>query len=501
MPVIDVKRGLFLLRAMMLRSIRLLRRLLVLSEGRPMAAFILVFFLILQLLSDVSWERTQEPTWLHRALAMLTGPTVDGREAVFDTYQKLYPRPQLSHSVTVVEIDEESLGKLGQFPWPRNRLAALIDAIAAHQPLAIGIDIFMPEEDQTSPNKVADNLPSGQEGLANALRRLPTHEAILADSLRAAPTVLAALGMNFPTYATSAGLRTRPVLVKEDGARDPLLFVDNYPLVLASLPELQAAAAGQGMINLSADVSFDGGLTRRTPLVAAVHDVIVPSLSMEMLRVALGAEQIQVVMGGQGIRAVEVGTDTIPTQSNGEIWLRYARVADTLFRSVSAAKVLTSDVDPSWFHNKFVLIGLTGIGLQDQKKTPLGERVAGVETHAQTIEAIVDGQVLLRPWWMKWLEVVLVAIAGGALIYWVPRQTGQVRMRRLPFREAVLTAGISALFAVIGFCSFYWGMVLFDPTLAFVAISSVMGSLISSAWVQRNEEKSDESALALTGNR
>ncbi len=116
---------------------------------------------------------------------------------------------------TIVEIDDKTLAEIGQWPWPRNRLADLIDAIAAQKPAAIGLDIYMPEPDQTSPDKVADNLPATAADLAARLRALPSHEAILAQSLRAAPSILGAAafdrsGVCHPhRYAKRADSRTR----------------------------------------------------------------------------------------------------------------------------------------------------------------------------------------------------------------------------------------------------------------------------------------------------
>src|SRR5260370_20545983 len=129
------------------------------------------------------------------------------RQILFDQYQRRFPRVPTAQPVTIVEIDEETLAAVGQWPWPRNRLASLIDAIAALKPLAIGLDIYMPEPDQTSPDKVAGNLPETAAALAAGLRALPSHQAIPARSLRPPPTILGTSSLDLPTFTTTPDLR------------------------------------------------------------------------------------------------------------------------------------------------------------------------------------------------------------------------------------------------------------------------------------------------------
>ncbi|MCF8160891.1 MAG: CHASE2 domain-containing protein, partial [Polaromonas sp.] len=160
-----------------------IQRLFLLGRGRPLALLILSALLLVNLLSEVNWAPKSQPGLLQQAGEVLGSPFRAGRQVLFDGYQKLHPRQPQSAPVTVVAIDETSLTQLGQWPWPRNRTAALISAIAAHQPAAIGLDIYMPEADQTSPARVADNLPPGNTELAAALRGLPSHETQLAEAL------------------------------------------------------------------------------------------------------------------------------------------------------------------------------------------------------------------------------------------------------------------------------------------------------------------------------
>ena len=139
----------------MLRLLVRLSRLWRLGRGRPVAS------LLLMGLSLMLWA----PSWLPFERP---DPFEPMRLALYDRYQRLFPRERLSGPVTIVEIDEASLKQIGAWPWPRDRLAALIEAIGRGQPAAVGLDMYLPEPDSTSPVARATRLPAG----ANKLRQV-----------------------------------------------------------------------------------------------------------------------------------------------------------------------------------------------------------------------------------------------------------------------------------------------------------------------------------------
>ena len=296
-----------------------LKALFVAGKGRPVAVLILLWALSASLLSEAELSPAWSDSWPGKVADMVARPFKTGRQLLFDGYQRTFPRQPQSQPVTVVAIDEKSLAEIGQWPWPRNRLAALLDAIGQAGPAVVGLDMFMPEADQTSPARVAANLPREQATLARALARLPNHETHLAAALRRTPSVLGAAGFDFPSHSTTSGLRVTPLAIQGE---DPLPWLRNYPYVLASLPELQAAAHGQALLTVS---RLDGGVVRRVPLVLATNQQPVPGLALEMLRVASGSSAVEVEVGQLGIEAVQVADLRVPVQENGDIWLHFAR--------------------------------------------------------------------------------------------------------------------------------------------------------------------------------
>lgn len=275
--------------------------------GQRMAVVILVTSCLGMLLSDWPdwWPQFPEPTrhWIDKASSSFK----EGRNFLFGRYQRESPRQPASQPVTIVAIDEKSLAQMGQWPWPRYQLAALIDRINQHRPAAIGLDIYMPEVDQTSPGQLALALQDSHPDLAERLSKLPSNDHTLATSLRKAPSVLGAAGFDFKTYTTSEGLRTWPIVLT--GAQTLPSSVRDYPAVLASLPLLQSAASGQALLS----VDTRDGTVRQMPVVAQVNGQAVSSLAIEMFRVAMGESHAKVHLGAHGISSVAVGDLQVPT--------------------------------------------------------------------------------------------------------------------------------------------------------------------------------------------
>jgi adenylate cyclase len=459
-------------------------------QGRPMALIMLFVLSLLNLSSE--WpSNLARPAFVNTLDETLPDSFKTARQLLFDQYQRHYPRIPAAQPVTIVEIDEETLATVGQWPWPRNRLAGLIDAIAAQKPLAIGLDIYMPEPDQTSPDKVADNLPKSAASLAAELRALPSHDAILARSLRAAPTILGAAALDHAAFTTRTDLRSAPILVH---GTDPLHSVQRYEFVLASLPELQAAAHGQAMLS----VALEQGVVRHIPLIMGLGEKLVPSLPMEMLRLATDSPAVEVFANSSGVQAMGVADVLVPTQPGGDIWLHFASIRSTLSRYVSARDILQGKVDPERIRNKLVLVGLTGAGVTDMRTTPLGELVPGIEIQAQVIETIFEGRFLRRPTWLKWAESALIMAFGLLIVWYVPRKNSRFAafIRAVPKGTAFV--GLLLHFANL-LCCYYifirFGL-LVDAAAIFIILSAVMGYFFSSALLHAQEQAKAEAAQA-----
>ena len=382
------------------------------------------------------------------------------RLASFDAYQALAPRVPRTAPVVIVAIDEESLRRLGQWPWPRSWLGRLVGRVAAARPAAIGIDIFMPEVDRLSPGRIAGLLDGLDPAVAQKLAAMPSNDAMLAGALRGRPTVLAQVGVESAEGVRPGGLGAPPVLTV---GGDPAPFVRQFAGVLRSIPEIDAAAAGRGLVS----VEPERGVVRRVPLLGAVGDVLVPALGLEMLRVAVGSPALSVRVGRGGVEAVGVGDLLVPTEPDGRVWLHYARPDPARF--VSAADVLAGRVPPDRFQDRLVLIGATAFGLSDYQATPVTDQMAGVEIHAQLLEGIFEGALLTRPPLARGLELVILAAAGLLLVFAVPRLRPRV--------SAALLAGVIVGVLALGFAAYRTRGLLVDgatPALGLAVLYTVM---------------------------
>src|SRR5690349_1929609 len=218
--------------------------------------------------------------WL-LSMVLDPGPQRWLREQLFDGYQRTLPRERITQPAMVVEIDERSLATHGQWPWPRRQVGELVEKIAAMQPAAIALDILFAEPDRLSPRRIIESVPNLDPALAREVARLPDNDALLAASLRGKPVVLGVAGED-GAAADDRPLKTAPVLLR--GEVGGVLKIPQFAGVVRSQPELEAAAAGQGLINNAAE-----GVVRRVSLVGRLGDQVLPNLEIEMLRIAEGA--------------------------------------------------------------------------------------------------------------------------------------------------------------------------------------------------------------------
>jgi adenylate cyclase len=397
--------------------------------------------------------------------AVTAAPYVPGRDllrfAWFDALQRLAPRDRVSAPVVIVDVDGKSLARHGQWPWPRTVLAQLVDRIAAADPAAIGLDIVMPEADRLSPQHLPGLIPAIGPELAARLVELPSNDAVFAAALRGRPVVLGVAGVDGASETeTRAAARTAPTRVV---GSDPAPFLASFDAMLRTLDEIDRAAAGHGLLN----VRLEGRAVRRVHLVARVGGVIVPTLGLEMFRVATGQPAITVAVASHGVVHAAVGGLVVPTQPDGSVWLRYTRDPGTRF--VSAADVLAGAVERERFERKLVLLGVTALGLADRRPIPGGGSRDGVEIHAELIESLFDNALLARPRWTEWAEAAFLLVGGGLIIGTVPvRRAGAAPLLLLPLL-ALAGGGSLALY--------HWRFLLVDaatPSLALVVMFTVM---------------------------
>jgi len=408
------------------------------------------------------------PLLVALAVLILLAPrfTERAQSAWFDAYQVVSPRRVVSMPATIVEVDQKSLAALGQWPWPRPVLAQLIREINRHRPAAIGIDILMPEAEGRSLEGLLARSGIVDPTAARQLAALSASDQELAKTLSEAPTVLAIVGSD---SATGMLLRAPPFVVTEMTAgaatAEPVApGVLRYAGVLTSLDTLDQAAVGHGLISIEPA----GGPIRRIPLAASIGGTLVPALAIEMLRVAKGVPVLRLLTSGSSVIGIRVGDFDTQTEEDGAARVYFSESKAARF--VSAVDVLDGKVDPLQIAQKLVLIGVTGVGMVEDKNTPLGLPMPGVEIHAQLLENLFDQTLLRRPAWAPGVEAIAFLLVGSLLIYATPRWSAR--------NSALLAAGCVAFLVVLGYLAFRLRRLLFDAALPGSALALLFLTLL-----------------------
>ena len=344
-------------------------------------------------------------------------PASAARNAYFDYLQRLAPRAQLDVPVRIVDIDEESLTKLGQWPWPRDLLAVMVENLWDYGAAVVVFDVLFAEPDRLSPARVAAELE--RRGLADA-------EAVLGVVARldndfrfadAASSRSVVLGTALVTSPAASSIAPKSGFA-EIGDRPSL----GLPVASGTTPIVEVlaeAASGIGMIN----VSLAGGATviRRVPLVWSTDCGLMPSLAVEALRVALDVSTPILVAEPDlpGVVAeLRLGELAIPTNALGEIWVHYRPEDPGAY--ISAHEVISDSLDRravDGIAGAIVFVGTSAAGLLDIRTNALGESVPGVSIHAQIVEQALTGHFLRRGALVEAGEILTFVGVGIVLLF------------------------------------------------------------------------------------
>ena len=436
--------------------------------------------------------------WIHTLvlLALLFGAVYfsgSGHElrkriqyATFDTYNKLKPRPA-SDRVAIIDLDEESIKQLGQWPWPRNVMAEMVSSLKDLGANVIAFDVVFAEPDRTSPARIAQTLPQSDAYLSarTMLEGLPDNDAIFAMAIENAGNVITGF-----TRARPEETLRKPY----QGAKPTFLMKDKTPFmehtfaapgVAENLPEFSRAAAGNGSFMATPDVD---GIIRQVSLmvrypsekIGGAEPELYPMLGLEALRVDVNKNARLIVRANNDKDAfdtdylIKVANFDVPVESDAKLWVYYRHIGHDEY--ISAQK-LFDPVEKEKLRNridgKIVFIGTSAEGLRDIRSTPLDIFVPGVEVHVNVVEQIIQGKFLKRPGVIVGVEAAIIGFAGLLIILFAPFMNVIIL--------GVLTAGLMGCM-FLGSWQMYkdFGLLL-DPVYPSVALSALflVSSLLS----------------------
>ncbi|AWI76932.1 adenylate/guanylate cyclase domain-containing protein [Parazoarcus communis] len=371
------------------------------------------------------------------------------RHAVFDHFQRLQPAVAPAEPVQVIDIDDESLARIGQWPWSRTVLARLTQRLSEAGASVIGFDVLFAEPDRTALSSDDGQLPAP---------RTTASDQVFSHSLGNVPSVL---GFALGPRGASAPPDGRLSLFAGEG---PEVFdgLHRFAGGLFPLSEL-SLGAGLGAINFVPDAD---GVVRRLPLVLALGDRQVPSLVSEMLRLAQGASGFVLREDALAGRLLHIGLLRIPVSEAGELWIHYGQLRPD--RYLPAWKVLNGEVDLAGLRGRPVLIGASAQALMDLRFSPLGEVVPGVEVHAQSLEQVMAGHWLQRPANAMAIEVLVLCLVGGLV--------GGLALRARALMSATIAALLLLALAWGGWHAYAAHGLLLDPAVPGLLIALIFVS-------------------------
>jgi len=327
----------------------------------------------------------------------------------YDTFMKYQATGKVSEQVIVVDVDDESLSAVGQWPWPRYKVADLIQTIADMKPAAIGLDILFAEPDRTSLATIQQNYKD-DFGLDISFDGVP---AGLTDNDGYLGSVMGQTGVVGASYfyfdhVNKSEISKKPTL--QINGQLELLDLHDATAVLFNTHRIDVQLQFSGFINNQADAD---GMLRRMSLLIQHKGDIYPSLVLATLMRSLEAYSAEITNGTYG-PVVKVGPYAIPITKDGFAYLRFTTLSHIL-NTLSAIDLLNGSVGKAEIEGKMVFVGSSAVGLNDFIPTVLDSMFPGVQTHSVLTGNILNSEFIIRPVWTN-SAILTACVVTGSLM-------------------------------------------------------------------------------------
>lgn len=385
----------------------------------------------------------------------------------YDQFMKSRATGLPSDAVTVIDIDDASLSMVGQWPWPRYKVAELITKISEMNPSAIGLDIIFSEQDRTSLATIRQNykndfdLDLTFQGVPNGLT---DNDGYLGHVMATTATV-GARYFYFDHTGESSFCREQQITFT---GSPELLSLHEAPGVLCNTPKIERPLHANGFINNQLD---DDGILRRVPLLIEYAGRISPNLSLATVLQALGISSVEI---GQSIHGptIRFGTHVIPITRKGYALLRFKTPSQKL-HTQSAIDILTGGVDRADIDGKIVFVGSSAAGLNDLVPMILDPMFPGVQTHAVLVDNILENEFVISPNWAGPMTFAVCLITGLMMSVIFLRSGG-------PLVTLLGSLALCFTFVTISYLLFITADIFFSPGSA-VLSAACLFALLSSA--------------------
>jgi len=367
------------------------------------------------------------------------------------------PRPD----VVMAVLDEKSLKSEGRWPWPRSKMAKLIEVLSRDGAKVIGFDIIFAEPDENSSIQFIRQIEQkmkhyrveneGVKAFIEESKVGADNDLALSEAIKASKAKVV-LGYFFHMSQGELDFELDDK-DKEDqmrritGSRYPIVFLarqdraaDSFVQAYApqaNLPLLAGATDAAGYFNMIPDKD---GVVRSMPLAIQCGKDIYSPLSIQCIWNYLGRPPLVVQVASYGVEGIRMGNLVIPTDENGHMLINYLG-PEKMFPDYSITDILQGKVPKGAFKDKIVLVGATAIGLYDMRNTPFAAVYPGLEIHATVIDNILEKAFIHKPKWTRIFDAMAIVLFALILGLLIPRLSA--------IKGVVLTTGVFVLYIFV----------------------------------------------------
>ena len=313
----------------------------------------------------------------------------------YDLYQNIFEEDFSTNKVVIVDIDEKSIEKIGQFPWRRDVYSTILENLNSAEVSAIAFDIFFSEEDTQNPVKIFKEFNLNSENILNS-------DELFLGSIKNSNVILPLVGATKEVKKNNFSPKANIITKGED----PLNYLYNYQGYISSLDKFNNAAKGLGSISI---IDSEDGILRYVPLILNIDNEIIPSLSLEAVRLYNKEKSYLIQTDQSGIQLIKTRSTNFLTNENGLNFVKFKKIPTNTY--VSASDIYENNFDQSNLKDKIVLIGSSAEGVFDLVKIPTGKIVPGVQVHANIIENILSKDFLKINYVTKIAENIILLIS------------------------------------------------------------------------------------------
>ncbi len=347
---------------------------------------------------------------------------------------------QPGSEIVLAVIDDKSIAREGRWPWPRNKIANLVNRLSAAGAKVIAFDIGFFEPENVHVVETIEEIKQGikhhnivHPGLNKTIDNIKArsdNDKQLADSIKKSRAKVV-LGYFFQLDQKKIEfVNSEEIKLHEENINKSRYSLERYSSNKARNVYIREAVFPRSNIKIISDAAeysgyfnmypSEDGVVRSIPGVLKFKDLKYAPLSIVAISAYLDEPLTLNFVEGYGVHDIQIGDIEVPTDELGRMLINY-RGNKELFKHIAVTDILNDKIPGSEFKDKIVMIGVTAIAVYDLRVTPFGIVFPGIEVHANITDSILRSDFLYRPEWADLLDLLAIIFAGLFLGILLPR--------------------------------------------------------------------------------